>query len=136
MPSADDPMHDSSRTGPTPVGLDVSHPMTGVSVLHLAGELDALTAPTVTDGVRREVANGAKFVVIDLGSVEFLGSAGLGALLDSKQIVGDGEPGSKMYLAGTTERAVRRPLEMVGLLPLFNVHDGVDDALREIPGVL
>jgi anti-sigma B factor antagonist len=135
MQSADDPKH-GSGVRPTPVGLDVSHPMAGVSVLHVAGELDALTAPTVTGAVREEVAGGAKFVVIDLGSVAFLGSAGLGALLDSAQIVGEGEPGSKMYLAGTSERAVRRPLEMVGLLPLFNVHEGVDDALREISGVL
>jgi anti-anti-sigma factor len=70
--------------------------------------------------------------VIDLAAVDFLGSAGLGSLLDASQILGAAVSGSMLHLAGTSERVVRRPLEMVGLLPLFKVHLTVDDALREI----
>lgn len=116
----------------SPVGLAVSHPRPGVCVVRVAGELDALTAPMLTDSVRAQVADGATNVVIDLEGVEFLGSAGLGALLDSSELVSSAAPGSKLYLAGTSERAVRKPLEMVGLLPLFTVFDTVDGALRKI----
>ena len=133
MQSADGLEHPTG-VDPTPVALDVSRPLSGVSVIHVTGELDALTAPQLTDRVRSEAADGVKFLVIDLAAVDFLGSAGLGALLDSSQILTEAEAGSRMYLAGTSERAVRRPLEMVGLLPLFNVHASVDDALREISG--
>jgi anti-anti-sigma factor len=115
-----------------PLGLVVSHPEAGVCVVSVAGELDALTAPMLTDCVRSQVTDGALTVVIDLEAVGFLGSAGLGSLLDSSQIVAAAASGSMLHLAGTSERAVRRPLEMVGLLPLFNVHATVDDALREI----
>jgi hypothetical protein len=37
-----------------------------------------------------------------------------------------------MYLTGASHRAVRRPLEMVGLLPLFSIHASQDDALAHI----
>src|SRR5437879_8743231 len=77
--------HESGRgsrpaTGPTPLGLDVSHAGDGVCVVKVAGELDALTAPALTDCVRGQVSGGAKSMVIDLEAVDFLGSAGLGSL--------------------------------------------------------
>lgn len=112
----------------------VSHPIIGVCVVKVVGELDALTAPVLADRVRGLVADGAKSVVIDLVAVEFLSSAGLGALLDCSRVLADAGSGLKLHLAGTSERAIRQPLEMVGLLPLFNVHPTVDDALREIAG--
>lgn len=126
------PANDPSAVNEGPVRLMVNRPSTSTSVVRAMGGLDAHSAPVLTECVREQLVNGAKYVVIDLEAVEFLSSAGLGALLDSSHLVTSATPASKLYLAGTSERAVRKPLEMVGLLPLFNVYDTVDGALREI----
>jgi len=118
-------------TGP-PLGLVVTHPAAGVCVVNVSGELDTLTAPALIDCVRRELAAGASRLVIDLEGVEFLASAGLEALVESAQALARAVPGSGLRLCGVERRAVRRPLEMTGLLPLFSVHRTVDDALNDI----
>jgi anti-anti-sigma factor len=62
--------------------------MTGVCVVGVAGELDALTAPTLTRCVSGRLAADLERLVIDLGAVEFLGSAGLGALIEDFDAAG------------------------------------------------
>lgn len=127
-----DDMTGSAGTGSFPLDLVVTRPLAGVCVVSVSGELDTLTAPTLLDRVRRELAGGASSLVIDLEEVEFLASAGLRALVESSQAVAGAVPGSKLHLSGVDSRAVRRPLEMVGLLPLFTVHPSVGDALITI----
>ena len=68
----------------------------------------------------------------DLGAVDFLGSAGLCALIDSSQALAQAVPASMLHLSGVAHRAVRRPLKIVGVLQLFTVHVTLDDALSEI----
>src|SRR5258705_13988409 len=75
--------HGNGHTGQPPagwrpLGLMVSHPGGGVCVVRGTGELDALTAPALTDCVCGQVIGGAKAVGNGLGGGGFLGSAGLG----------------------------------------------------------
>lgn len=121
-----------AATGSSPLELVVSHPRTGVCVVRVAGELDTWTAPALADCVRKQLSTGARCLVIDLEAVRFLASAGLGALLESSRALAETVPGAMIHLSGTSHRVVRRPLEVVGILPLFIVHLTLDDALSSI----
>ena len=112
--------------------LETSPRANGVCVVTLDGDLDALTAPGFTECVRDQLAAGATSLVVDLEKVEFLGSAGLAALMESSRMLADSVPGSRLHLSGADHRAVRRPMELTGLLPEFNVHSTVADALSAI----
>jgi len=81
-----------------------------------------LTAPVLADCVRDQLTTGPVQVVIDLEAVTFLGSAGLATLLECSRWLESAEPSSTLHLSGTHRRNIHRPLELVGLLPLFNVH--------------
>ncbi len=51
-----------------------------VKVLHLAGRLNGQTNDELLDAARREQAAGARYLLIDLTHVDYVGSAGLAAL--------------------------------------------------------
>lgn len=115
-----------------PLGLIVSYPAPTVCVVQVAGELDTLTAPVLADCVREQLAAGPVQLVIDMEGVTFLGSAALSTLLQCSRWLETAVPGSKLHLSGTHRRIVSRPLELVGLLPLFNVHTTLAEALAQL----
>jgi anti-sigma B factor antagonist len=141
--SRDPGSHDDGNTGDCtpqtlgvtdsrPLSLSVSYPVAGVCVVAAAGELDMMTARLLDDYVREQLAAGPVQLVIDLDEVVFLGSAGLTALLRCSRQLQETVPGSKLHLTGTTRREIHRPLELVGLMPLFNVHRTLDEVLARI----
>jgi anti-sigma B factor antagonist len=97
----------------------------GVVVLHVAGEVDLLTANTLGERIRDHLGS-ANQVVLDLTEVSFLGSAGLAEIVSSSQA--GAESGARIMLVATN-RAVLRPMEVTGLLSLFPVYQSVDAAL-------
>ena len=50
-------------------------------VILLEGEIDLLTAPAITDPIKRLAASGPSMVVLDFERVTFIDSTGLSALL-------------------------------------------------------
>ncbi|HEX8993512.1 MAG TPA: STAS domain-containing protein, partial [Anaerolineales bacterium] len=60
--------------------LTITQSQGPVTILHLAGKLDAQTQAMLLDMARAQKAAGARFLLIDLSNVEFVTSAGLGAL--------------------------------------------------------
>lgn len=115
-----------------PMELSVSHHESGVSVIEIVGELDALTTPLLDECLSEQLDEHPTHLVIDLAEVTFLGSSGLAALVRCSRTLEASESGSVLHLTGATHRAVRRPLELVGLLPLFSIHATQDDALAHI----
>ncbi|ANY07937.1 anti-anti-sigma factor [Pseudonocardia sp. HH130630-07] len=108
------------------VRFDVTeHPGDAV-VVGVLGEIDTMTAPVVRERIAGRIPS-ARLLVIDLTRVTFLGSAGLAALVEAKE---------KAEAAGITLRlvcgshAVTRALQATSLLSLFDVADGVPEALR------
>ena len=51
-----------------------------VLILHLAGKLDEETQGILMDAARKHKAAGTRFLLIDLQAIDFIASAGLGAL--------------------------------------------------------
>lgn len=98
----------------------------GATVLHVAGEVDTLTAPLLTEQLEQRLSSGS-LLVLDLSAVTFLGSAGLAALVAAKDQAQQQGRGLRLVCGS---RIVTRALEATGLLSLFDVAGGVPEALR------
>jgi anti-sigma B factor antagonist len=129
---ADDP---SRATGP---GADPGDPFatrltTSVAVrgdavvVHVAGEIDEVTAAEFQEAVAR--ALGGRLVVVVLAGVTFLGSAGLAALLGIRDDAATLGTVVRFVVGGN--RMVLRPLTITGVADVLDLHDDVEQALRE-----
>ena len=110
------------------LGVAVSSPRAGLTVLTVRGEVDALTAPRLATALD-ELMSGPDDhrVALDLQGVTFLASSGLGVLIDTARRAARDD---RTLFVVATARAVLRPLEVTGSAQLFTV---VPD-LTAIPG--
>jgi ABC-type transporter Mla MlaB component len=118
-----------------------------VRILHLAGKLDGETQGMLMDAARVEQVAGARFLLIDLENLEFITSAGLGALHNIYRMFTPqddvlkwnkekhGEPYKSAYvkLAGASP-SVYYVLNIAGFLQNLPIYPNKDDALRSFPG--
>lgn len=110
------------------IGVDVvAHP-TGVAVVRVTGEVDMATAPVFRQAVDERIAGQESFVV-DMDGVDFLSSAGLAVLVDTREKTAQHELKWAVVAARPT---VIRPLEITGLLGMLPIHPTVDDALAAL----
>jgi anti-anti-sigma factor len=114
-----------------------------VKVLHLSGRLNGETQDQLMAAARAEQAAGARYLLIDLTDVEFVSSAGLGALHNIYKIFtpaqaivawdkGDhGEPYKSEYmkLAGASP-SVYYVLNIAGFLQNIPIYPDLDQALK------
>jgi anti-sigma B factor antagonist len=115
------------------LGLAIQRPANGVCVLAVNGELDVLTAPLLGACLREQVAAAPAHLIVDLQMVRFLGSSGLGCLLDARELI-QRVPGMQLHIAGLVTRAVARPLETTGLRDHFDTYPTVAEALTALIG--
>lgn len=111
-------------------GFSVACVAPGVLVVRVVGELDMVTVPLLHKCLREQSAEGPAHLVVDLETVGFMGSAGLNTLLAVRERAQ--AAGSVLYLTGMKNRAVVRPLEVTGLLPLFDLYPTLADVLGEL----
>jgi len=106
--------------GGEPPALEVAVTDVGeaVAVVEVRGDLDTLTAPGFDRWVREELPERAD-VVVDLDGVAFLASAGIAALVRLHQEAV--RRGVRLHLVGRGNRAVRRPLEVLGVDTLLDL---------------
>ncbi|WP_214412400.1 STAS domain-containing protein [Sphaerisporangium fuscum] len=84
---------------------------TGTATIHLAGELDASTAPLFHDAIEKAAATGAGRLVIHAADLTYIASAGLRALVFARQKLGEE---IAIVIDGATE-PVARVIRMAGL---------------------
>jgi len=101
-----------SRSALPGTGVEAEDNGAGVRVVRLRGELDAFSAPSLRDDLRREVVARPAVVALDLSDLEFLGVAGLSVLLEMQQLAD--EAGTAMLLVGSPAPVVERLLGLVG----------------------
>jgi len=114
---ADDQISLSSRRpSPTQVVIDVG------------GEVDMLTSPQLRAAVLEqfEPSAGTELVVLGMDGVTFLGTSGLAVLIEVREAAH--KAGVELRVACTARR-VLRPLTIAGLIPLFDIHPTLDEAL-------
>ncbi|MEP3640215.1 MAG: STAS domain-containing protein [Paracoccaceae bacterium] len=92
--------------------------------------IDAAVAIEFKDAMRTQTESGSDVVVLDLSSVQFIDSSGLGAIVASMKQMGRDR---KLALAGLTPTVekVFRLTRMDSVFPLFTTLDGALNALRK-----
>ena len=98
----------------------------GVAVARPSGRLDFQSAPEVRQGLLDAVTQGSSRLVVDLSSVEFLDSSGLGALIAGLKAAR--AAGGDLRLANVPEQA-RVVLALTALDRMFAAHASVAEAV-------
>ena len=101
-----------------------------VAVITVAGELDMATAPTLLNEVGRLVDAGQTCLIFDLAGVSFCDSTGLSIFVRARNRFA--ATGGQVRLAAP-QRAVRRLLEVSGLLGVLDTYPSVAAALGSAP---
>ena len=96
------------------------------AVLRLEGEIDAYAAPQLSERVIQLADNGVVHIIADLRAVGFLDSAGLGALVGSRN--GLRIRGGSITLVASTDR-ILQIFRIAGLRDAFALHSCVLDAI-------
>ncbi len=96
------------------------------SVVTLRGEIDVYTAPRLRQALIDLVEGGATQIVVDMSSVDFLDSTGLGVLVGGLKRVksNDGE----LRLVVTQDR-IMKIFDITGLAKVFPIFGSTDEAL-------
>lgn len=104
-----------------------SHDESGHTVLEVAGEVDVYTAPTLRDRITDLLDAGQRRLVVDLGTVEFIDSTGLGVLVGALNRAK--ELGGNLDLVCSQERVLKL-LRITGLDKVFTVHGSLGNAVK------
>ena len=112
------------------LGLDSSE-RDGFSVLAVSGEVDVATVPRLREQLHSLVAAGNTRIIVDLDSVDFLDSTGLGVLVGALKRVRSHD--GTLSLVCTQPR-IRKVFEVTGLTKVFALFDSVDEAVAGTEG--
>lgn len=100
-----------------------------VAVVAATGDLDMLTAPQLRDAVQAALGKDPAGLVVDLTSVEFLGSAGMQVLMETHNQT----DGTDIRFAVVADgSATSRPLKITGIADLIDLFSSLDEALDNI----
>ena len=96
------------------------------TVVTVGGEIDVYTAPKLREQLIDLVSGGAYHLVIDMETVDFLDSTGLGVLVGGLKRVRAHE--GSLRLVCTQER-ILKIFRITGLTKVFPIHDSVEAAV-------
>jgi len=91
----------------------------GEWVVTVQGEIDVATSPRLHTELHTLLEQGARSIVLDLGSMSFIDSSGLGVLVGALKRLKD-QQGDTIVLRDLQEPA-RRVFEITGLTGLFTI---------------
>ncbi len=104
---------DRQALGPTPFTIHLDQRSSGQVRARLEGELDLATAPQLKQAVHEQLAAG-NHLVLDLGTLQFVDSSGLEAILVSVKEA-ESLPGT-LRISPSIPPQVHRLLEIAGVL--------------------
>jgi anti-anti-sigma factor len=99
-----------------------------MEVLSVAGVVDMLTAPQLEEAIALAATDAPRGVIVDLGSVDFLASAGMGILVAAREEL----PESMRFAVVADGPATSRPLKLVGIADVVGLHPTLDEALAAL----
>lgn len=101
----------------------------GVLLVRLSGEIDIASTDLAAEAIRAAVAPPARLVLIDVSAVTFCSSAGLGNLVEARNLAG--RHNITLALVGVG-RPVDRPLSVTGLDGQFRIFGTADEAIANL----
>lgn len=101
----------------------------GVTTVEVSGEVDLGTLPHLQRMLNEALEQDAHDIIVDLRSVSFIDSSGVGALIGAKKklLASRGE----LHVVYGNEQ-MRRKLGIMKLGSILCLHETIEDALREI----
>jgi stage II sporulation protein AA (anti-sigma F factor antagonist) len=101
----------------------------GAAIVAPVGRLDGASAPALQRALAALDAAGERRIVVDLGGVDYISSAGLGVLFAlAKHVRG---LGGALALCGLGAQ-VRRVIELAGYMPHFTITATRDEAVAHV----
>jgi anti-sigma B factor antagonist len=111
------------------LSIDVKSARDGlVQLFSLAGSLDIATSPTLRAALMEAADRANHEIIVDLATLEFLDSTGLGALIGAQKRAA--EHGGSVRLVAQ-EGQILRLLRITGLLDVFAVYPTVEAAVSD-----
>jgi anti-anti-sigma factor len=98
------------------------------AVITIVGDLDAATAPEATEYVSSSFESGWMNIIIDLGQVLFMSSAGLRFILDAHQ---RGKKADVQVSIAAPNAGVEKVLTNSGFTRILSCYASVEEALNE-----
>ncbi len=113
--------------------LNVHAEPPGCTVIEVGGEIDVYTAPKLRERLVSLVEEGSYQLIVDMESVEFLDSTGLGVLVGGLKRVRAHEGWIDLVC---TQSRILRIFRITGLNRVFSIYDTVPDAVaaHDVPG--
>ncbi len=96
-----------------------------VSILILAGRLDAASAPEAELAIDKVISSGARYLALQLAGLEYISSAGLRVLLAAAKKMSKLDGGIALC---ALQPGVREVFEISGLLSIFPIAEDVTAA--------
>lgn len=98
-----------------------------VAIVHVVGNVNSSNALQLDNHLQKLVGTGCRAIVIDLGRLEYMTSAGFRCLLRAEQKIGSAEGKLALYgLQGLT----RELFEVGGFLEMFAIAASREEAMR------
>ncbi len=115
----------------TPLRIAVSEEKgeSPVTILHLSGDLDSKTHSDLESKAAEAIDKGSRRLVLDLGGVTFMGSAGLRAMHGISNKLKATGGGGRLKIANPSD-AVSRIMKTLGFDQMFEIHVSLEDALK------
>jgi anti-anti-sigma factor len=100
----------------------------GAVVISVRGDVDALTAPRLTEAILGALPEPPSAVIVDLSDVDFLASAGMTALITANERTA---PGVR-FLVVADGSGTSRPLKLMGLDRVLALYPTLDEAVSAV----
>lgn len=98
-----------------------------VELITVSGRVDSVEAAHLANALESALRRGKYKIVVDIGQVEYMSSAGFRALADAQRN-SQRHPGGEVVLARVPDR-IHDALELVGFTDYFHMEDNVDVAV-------
>jgi anti-sigma B factor antagonist len=110
------------------LGLEVVDSRPPYTVLAVKGEVDVYSAPRLREKLVELVSQGHRQIVVDLESVDFLDSTGLGVLVGGLKRLRSHEGDLTLVC---TQARILKVFEITGLTTVFRIADSVQEATED-----
>jgi len=98
-----------------------------IALLELSGQIDSYTSEEITKLLDTHLANGKSKAIVDVTEVDYLDSAGVSALINSKLKLA--KKGGNLRLIGLGGKT-KEVFELAGLLNMFEIFDDREKAFE------
>lgn len=104
-------------------------PKENCDLVVVQGRIDSYTAPNLSESLNEITKNNHYKIILDMGEVNYVSSAGLRVLIDIQKACKKMHQG-ELLLVMVPQR-VYETLELAGFVPLFKFYENVNSALTE-----